>query len=107
MGYRADGYGYLETKNTQGVLDIISNSYLDLNVNNLGNDCIGIDCYINDNYNEDELYDFLRKITPYVENCSGINLRGEDNTQWRFVFKGGRFYEQNGYTVYEEPGNVI
>lgn len=107
MGYSANGYGYLETKRTQEVLEIVSNSDLELNMSNLGNDCLGIDFYLNDNYNEDDVYDFLRKITPYVLNCDNLEFTGEDDTHWRFVFKGGRFYEQNGHIEYEEPGNVI
>lgn len=106
MGYSANGYGYLETKNTQEVLNILSSSNLDLSVNNV-DDYLAIDCYLNDNYNEDDVYDFLRKITPYVLNCDNIEFTGEDDTHWRFVFKGGRFYEQNGHIEYEEPGNVI
>lgn len=109
MGYCAYGYGDIEIQNTQDVLNIISKyeSQFDMIDMNKSVDKIYINLSIDGNYNEDSIYDFLREIAPYVLNCEEFEFRGEDNCYWRFVYKGGRFYEQNGYIEYEEPGNVI
>ena len=54
-----------------------------------------------ENYAEECVHDFLRSInenTLYGE----IVFEGEENTNWRFKFKDGKWYEENGTITYDE-----
>ena len=53
-----------------------------------------------DKYYEDSVYDFLQLIEPYTK-AGEIEYQGEDNCFWRFIFKGGKWDEENGSIYYE------
>lgn len=44
---------------------------------------------------------FLNSIAPYVADESYISFSGEDGTQWRYFFTGGKMVEQNGRVEYD------
>ena len=66
-----------------------------------GKEVITIDIEHSDNYHEENTYDFLRKIAPYVE-TGEIEFTGEEHDNWRFHFRNGKWYEDNGIVTYDE-----
>lgn len=72
-----------------------------------GKEVMTIDIDHSDNYHEENVYDFLRKIAPYVE-TGKIEFDGEAHDNWRFHFRNGKWYEDNGIIIYdEEKGKEI
>ena len=49
-----------------------------------------------------ELTELFLVIAPWVKSESWVSGRGEDGSLWRWYFKDGTLYEQDGFTVYEE-----
>ena len=54
-------------------------------------------------YHEDDIKEMLRSFAPYVE-IGEIEFVGEDDSLWRFIFKDGKWYEENGLVIYDEDG---
>lgn len=50
-------------------------------------------------YYDDDVRRFLNAIALYTESGE-IEYNGEDNTLWRFAFRDGEWYEDNGYVSY-------
>lgn len=50
-------------------------------------------------YYDDDVRTFLNAIAPYTKSGE-IEYNGEDNTLWRFAFRDGEWYEDNGYVSY-------
>ena len=50
-------------------------------------------------YYDDDVRKFLNAIAPYTKSGE-IEYNGEDNTLWRFAFRGGEWYEDSGYVSY-------
>ena len=60
---------------------------------------IGLERYSDNlNYNEEKL---LMSIASYVENGSFIEMRGEDGSQWRWIFSNGTLREVKSKLVWE------
>ena len=66
-----------------------------------GNKSYAFEMYGNDKYHEDDVVGFLMKVKPFVE-TGEIKYCGEDGTHWRFIFRSGNWYEENGEVVYIE-----
>ena len=106
MGYYARGYGEIVLQNNQEVQDILSMQDFYFDEIDCG-DTLEITIDDSGNYSEEDLHSFLRAITPFVIESSDITYQGESNDFWRFVFKNGKWFEQNGVIEYETPGNPI
>lgn len=52
------------------------------------------------NYHDDEEFEILSTLAPYVKNGSEIRMSGEDDSHWRFIFKDGRVMEEGGTVSY-------
>lgn len=51
---------------------------------------------------DDDLDAALGKIAPFVENGSHIDMRGEDDSLWRWRFHNQELYELKGVVIYPE-----
>lgn len=59
--------------------------------------------YMNAKYHDDDvkwLLETIKNIAPIADGC--IEFVGEDDSNWRFVFKNGEWLEQNGQVVYKD-----
>lgn len=52
-----------------------------------------------DKYYEELAIVFLNALAPFIENGE-MRYCGEDGDLWRFIFKGNRWWYQNGHPIY-------
>jgi len=45
---------------------------------------------------------FFKTIAPFVRDSSFIEMEGDDDERWRWVFKNGQLYEQDSKLVWGE-----
>lgn len=71
-------------------------------------DAIAYDIAIwgDEKYYDDDVRKFLNAIAPYTKSGE-IEYDGEDNTLWRFAFRGGEWYEDSGYVSYVDSAVPI
>ena len=63
-----------------------------------------------DKYHEDEVVSFLKGVAEEIGPIKSgvVEFTGEDAERWRFLWKNGRWVEQNATIVYEDvPGGWI
>lgn len=89
----------VKTENLGRVLKPLENHGYSLEIDDDGN-VTGID-FMGEkmSYCEDEMF---KKIAPFVENGSFIEMRGEDGSMWRWVFKDGKCREIKAKTIWPE-----
>lgn len=64
----------------------------------LGDDCLYLDDP--DHFREYDANFLLTTISPYLKEGSYIEMPGEDNSQWKYVFDGKTMEEKEGTVVY-------
>lgn len=119
MGYYANGSGIIDFVGVltnelyESVIEILSENFNVGGVREYRNfnrePHTTIDIWTDDKYFEDGVISALHRVAslaPLSEH-SIVQYVGEDNTFWRFVFKDGKWYEQNGRVVYGIPGREI
>lgn len=93
MGYcmdMTDSKFSVKTENIGRVLKPLENHGYSLEIDDDGN-ATSIDFVGNKmSYDEDEMF---KKIAPFVESGSYIEMRGEDGGMWRWVFENGNCRE--------------
>jgi hypothetical protein len=59
-----------------------------------------------ENYHDDLVYDALARVEPFI--LAGlIEYDGEDGSTWRFQYRNGKWYEDEGYTSYKESKSPL
>lgn len=53
------------------------------------------------NFHEDYVEEYLNKLAPYVESGE-IEMSGEEETHWKYVFKDGGWAEVAGHIMYDD-----
>ena len=56
-------------------------------------------------YRDDLWYDFLELMNGLLE-CGNIEFIGEDDSLWRFNYRNGKWYEDNGRVEYEDGKEI-
>lgn len=101
MGYYATGGGSIELKKACNIPEEVIEqcgdafSYYRYDPNKRI-----IDIQSDDKYYEADVEECLQEIAPYTENGE-IYYTGEDNLQWRFVFRNGHFDEDCGHITFD------
>jgi len=101
MGYYASGSGYIEFRQDitdedfEEISSVLNNSpiknYFDRNCADVNQD---------GNYFEEDWEELLEELTPFAKSGE-INFCGEDDCFWRFIFRNGKFVDENGSVIYE------
>lgn len=104
MGYDAKGDGFISFKKgtDEEVVKKVAEQMKEIN-ENVGFGDNSIDFYSWGRYNEDYIYEILRNVENIAKdsiNEAEITYEGEDGCLWRFIFRGGRFVEENGHVEY-------
>lgn len=99
MGYYATGDGYLKLKSP--LPDDVNYDIFEYHY------CTDKDLSVSfyDKYYENDVYDFCDEIAPYVEE-GAINFVGEDNANWRFVFRNNNWTEESARLVYDSDPEI-
>lgn len=99
MGYYASYNGYIRFKNIpdKEIMDCLYNT---LDCYSDKKDLLEVTVDGNDKYHEDEIYEVLNKIKPFVKEGE-LEYHGEDDYHWRFIFKDNDWVEENGEVYYE------
>ena len=99
MGYYAsyDGHIRFKEKPSDETIKVICDFFGD---HDYDVDGLGISVYGDDKYYADCIEEGLSKLEPYVKNGE-IKYHGEDECFWRFIFKDGKWTEENGKIYYE------
>ena len=105
MSWYADGYGSFVPKNggiPENVLQELNEmSEFDMSTYNSRDGKAEWYLSYDGNFHEDEALEYLRKLAPYVESGE-IEMSGEEETHWKYVFKDGKWVEINGHIVYDD-----
>lgn len=98
MSYYVDSNGRLNVKAT--IPEDVINTFQDaFPLSTFEPDCI--DVYGNENYYEEDVFDALNKIAPYIE-YGVIECVDEYHEFWRFVFRNGKVHLEKGHIVYDD-----
>lgn len=99
MGYYASYDGYIRFKNNpdKETMDCLYNT---LDCYSCKNDSLEVTFSGDEKYYENEIYEVLDKIKPFVEEGK-LEYHGEDEYYWRFIFKDNDWVEENGEVYYE------
>lgn len=102
MGYYASGGCAIDLRDdlTDEEFEKIDSILSETNIDNAYSR-VDIDLYQYGKYYEDEWENLLAKLSPYAKDGYG-EFYGEDNCQWRFVFRDGKFVEECGVIVYDD-----
>lgn len=115
MGYYANGSGsvtfnrVLDEKEISILENAFENAWFEydfsMNTASLSQGS-SFDMWSNDKYHEDEVLDLLEAMKDIAPIVNGyIEYTGEDGSNWRFIFKDGKWLEQNGTVVYDDSGS--
>lgn len=115
MSYMASSSGYIDILTTEenfseisiDVKIILEEAFTRVSVSKSRPLSIDVDDW--SNYHEDDVKFALTEINEKYHITSGeIEFSGEDNSFWRFIYKNGDWYEENGWVTYEgSPSHLI
>lgn len=107
MSYYCNITGYISFKDEaspEKIRELLKDAPFEYVISEIFPSTIGIDGF--SKYYEDSYDDTFESISPYVKEGE-IMCSGEDGFNWRFIFNGKKFIEENADIVYESEMKSI
>lgn len=102
MGYGAEMHGLFMVKDRDKVKEISKTDEFGYEFGDTWWDCDGnLSCNGYGNWHPEDVESLLLKLAPYIEDGSELDCNGDCHEYWRYVFRDGKWFCQEGRVTYD------